>query len=45
MTRASTPEISPRPIAMPMSADVTLFETDCIVCRRVPLWKGCQPGS
>jgi hypothetical protein len=28
---ASTPEISPRPIAMPTSADVTLFDTDCIV--------------
>jgi hypothetical protein len=34
---ASTPGISLRPIAIPTSADVTLFETDCIVCSRVVL--------
>ena len=31
MSLASTPGISPRRIAMPTRAEVTLFETDCIV--------------
>ena len=29
----SAPGRSPRPIAIPMSAEVTLLLTDCIVCR------------
>ncbi len=37
MAFTSTPGISPRRIAIPMSAEVTLFETDCIVWSLVPL--------
>ena len=29
---------SPRPMAMPMAMEVTVFDTDCMVCSAVP-WK------